>query len=668
MRKGLTPSFLPRLFPSAAEFHRGDVDLNRLQGDDASPAPLLDTLRPLLSSCRIARLSDIASREVAGYASPQLLLNHPSAGNGRLMPSKHALLVVTNIAESTVILSLARDEQDCVVFSERGTTDLDAPVGRGRPKIHCASLQPGASHLGTKKKACTSHVKTPSSLSRQMFLLDEGECQLAVHGTDGQLRTILLPSRLLTWKRTEAKEKSGGKGEIERLAPCARDAAAVPMLFTGDVGPQASASTPAAVLVLPRSDSALLGAARAADAEAFTRLLKAASSYAAHDLLHVAVQAAAPADAVGAICRALLWGPERPQEHGFKRTHDVAVGQLDRALECLTYCSPSGLRRVPFELALARGQVVAACEMALFAMVMRHLSLALKGDALPPTSCTGDASELLLLRFCSRDRPATAGAAGVTAGATGAAVGVLVSLEDAAILAMGALPDSSAAPVVEGKCHTFAPLSEAPTARAQLAAWCEGHHASVTHVTLPAKPDVPAFPGTPKSGADYAVPPASNLWSVQDAALQSLDSSILDKVKDDDARGPFDGIHLQAEGVTLNSDLGICLKLDQQHELEILPDAVPLSMPAVGDQANVKAWTRSPLGGLRQRGESDTTLARLLRGTWAVYNSTSIEGSLNELSFAYCMVMDSDDKGRVFGMDCPWSHPSRSEELPFFFR
>lgn len=63
---------------------------------------------------------------------------------------------------------------------------------------------------------------------------------------------------------------------------------------------------------------------------------------------------------------------------------------------------------------------------------------------------------------------------------------------------------------------------------------------------------------------------------------------------------------------------------------------------------------------------SDVALAHALRGTWAVYNDDTDQKK--ERSFAYCMVIDTDSAGRVFGMECPWSWAYAFDTNPFPFR
>jgi hypothetical protein len=467
--------------------------------------------------------------------------------------------------------------------------------------------------------------------------VDEENLELAMHDTSGQLRTLRLPLPSQEWKMNGAL--LGNATELPAPSYGAKDATIVSVL--------APASS---YLQFPRSDWPLARAVRAGDVDEFDRLFctwEGSSSSLSDDLLAIAVTGSGHTNSVAAIVRRLLWGHAARGCEERQRAHCIQVETLDGVLRRLTFHGGDELGRVPFELALAEGHVAAACEIAVFAMVLRNLNLALRAEPRSaPVSAVSSSDELLLVRFTSRTADT--------------ALCILVAPRDATIRALGTLSADENTSALGGGEYKFGPVGKASGIAAQLSAWLERNHAVPQQFVLPLTPG-PYLAEARRIYSAGGMPASAHRWKPN--VITDEIQSLIDPFSIEEAGG----VIIEAEDDLSLDDRGrLRVPLGGERFLEVLPNAVPFSMPVPAEEMP-ETTPAFPQGGLRGRGESDASLARLLRGTWAVYNSTAYENR-GKMTFAYCMVLDSDAEGRIFGMDCPWSHSARSEDLPFFFR
>lgn len=467
--------------------------------------------------------------------------------------------------------------------------------------------------------------------------MDEDNLELAMHDTSGQLRMLRLPRPSEEWKLHGALLENST--ELPPPPYGAKDATIISVLASTSL-----------FLHFPRSDWTLARAIRAGDVAEFDRLFctwQDGSSSLSDDLLAIAVTSSGHPSSVAAIVRRLLWGHAVPGRGVLQRTHCLRVEALDGVLRRLTFHGGDEKFRVPFELALSEGHVAAACEIALFTMVLRNLSLALRAEpSLAPVSGASSSDELLLVSLTSRDADT--------------ALCVLVARCDATIRALGTLSVDEYTPALDGGEYKLGPVEKASGIVAQLSEWLERNHAVPQQFVLPPTPG----PDAAKACCMHSpssVPSSAHRWKL---------NVVRDEIKfllDPSSVAEADNIILEAEeGPSLDDRGRLRVPLGGERFLEVLPHAVPSSMPVPAEEMP-ETTPAFPQGGLRGRGESDASLAHLLRGTWAVYNSNAYENA-GKMTFAYCMVLDSDAEGRIFGMDCPWSHFARSEDSPFFFR
>lgn len=322
------------------------------------------------------------------------------------------------------------------------------------------------------------------------------------------------------------------------------------------------------------------------------------------------------------------------------------VPKMDAVARMLT--DTVGEDRVAFEAALSGGRIEAAADMAWVAMALgqlhRGLHAWLKLQCFTRTQLLAPLPTQTLLLIANpsgADEPLLAAVIDQETGALGA-VG----------LAPVPLPWGAEGPTVP---WPLAPLSgpnaavfaSALSAAPGMAQWNCGH------VTLSAGPP-PALEAAIAASKPNG---AGELWQVLDTDLFALLPVDVREELQQRKGVRVHGRRLNPSGI-LQLDLGGGTWVSASSEPVVSVDL----------QRTGGVWLARPAAAAPPKSmvQSDAALARSLRGAWAVYNS---DGRTKKApSFAYCMVLDSDAEGRIFGMDCPWSHGSRWEQNPFLFR